>query len=81
MKAILFTAEWCGPCKRVKPMFEELADERPDVEFVMADVMAERELAKQYYVRSVPTLVVVSDKGIVEICHNPVNKGQMRNLL
>lgn len=53
-----FWASWCGPCMMLKPIFEELSGEMPNVKFCKADVDDERELAIEYGVQSIPTLLV-----------------------
>lgn len=56
-----FYAEWCGPCKMVAPIIEELAKEMPEVSFVEIDVDADGELAEQFNVSSIPTFIVFKD--------------------
>ena len=57
-----FNAEWCGPCKMLKPMIEEIAESNDNVKVVSINVDDEDELAEQYEVSSIPCLVVF-DKG------------------
>lgn len=52
-----FFANWCGPCKMLAPIVEELADKHPEVKVVKIDVDAEASLAMQYQVQSIPTLI------------------------
>ena len=57
MKSVkYFTATWCGPCQRFKPIMEEVANEGHSVEFI--DIDSQEDLARQYNVRSVPTVVI-----------------------
>lgn len=56
---VMFTADWCGPCKIVKPVFEDLAKRSPSeppVTFVLVDTTAGREIAGHYNVSAVPTI-------------------------
>ena len=54
-----FWAEWCGPCKAIAPVLEELAEERADsVTIGKVDVESQVELAQQFNVRAIPTLCV-----------------------
>ena len=53
-----FWASWCGPCMMLKPIFEELSGEMPSVKFCKVNVDDERELAIEYGVQSIPTLLV-----------------------
>ena len=60
-----FWATWCGPCRMIAPVLEEVAKERPDVTVCKVDVDEERELALEYGVSSIPTLVVFRDGKVV----------------
>jgi len=53
-----FWAPWCGPCQQVSPIVEQIADEREDIIVGKVNVDDEMELAKQFRVMSIPTLVV-----------------------
>ncbi|WP_225333207.1 thioredoxin family protein [Halomicrobium urmianum] len=61
-----FYADWCGPCKTQDPILEELEEDWPDVDFEKVDVDEEQDVANEYQVRSLPTLVVENDDGVVE---------------
>jgi thioredoxin 1 len=61
-----FYADWCGPCKTQDPILEEVAEDFPDVEFEKVDVDQNQDVANQYSVRSLPTLVVEDGEGEVE---------------
>jgi thioredoxin 1 len=61
-----FYADWCGPCKTQDPILDELEAEFEDVDFEKIDVDSNQEVANQYQVRSLPTLVVENDDGVVE---------------
>ena len=56
-----FWAPWCGPCRMVAPILEEIAQEREDVLLGKINVDEEMELAVQFGVSSIPTLVVMKD--------------------
>ena len=56
-----FWASWCGPCRMVSPIVDEIAQERPDVKVVKVNVDQEQELALQFGVMSIPTLVVMKN--------------------
>ncbi|MBO4854721.1 MAG: thioredoxin [Oscillospiraceae bacterium] len=53
-----FNAGWCGPCRMLKPVLEELSDARGDYKFVSVDIDEDVELAERYDVSSIPCLVV-----------------------
>jgi thioredoxin 1 len=57
-----FWAEWCGPCKRFAPIFEESSQKHSDVVFAKVDTEEQPELAGAFGIRSIPTLMVFRDK-------------------
>jgi thioredoxin len=56
-----FWAEWCGPCKRFAPIFEQASERYPEITFAKVDTEEQRELAARYGVTSIPTLVIYRD--------------------
>ena len=60
-----FFAAWCGPCKMIAPILEEIAAEREDIKVCKINVDDEPELAAQYQVVSIPTLFVI-EKGQIK---------------
>ncbi len=56
-----FWAPWCGPCKMVAPIVEEIANERTDIKVGKIDVDDDPELAVRFQVMSIPTLIVFKD--------------------
>lgn len=56
-----FNADWCGPCKMLKPILDELANETEDYKIVSINIDDEEELAEKYDVSSIPCLVVFKD--------------------
>ena len=56
-----FWAPWCGPCKQIAPIVEQIAAERDDILVGKVNVDEEMELAMQFGVSSIPTLVVMKD--------------------
>ena len=60
-----FWAPWCGPCRAVLPLIEEIADERTDIKVGKVNVDEQRELAKKFRVMSIPTLVVIKNGEVV----------------
>jgi thioredoxin len=61
LKVLKFSASWCGPCKVLAPIFNQVRSEVSDVAFQEVDVDAESALAIQYKVRGVPTIVIEKD--------------------
>lgn len=60
-----FFATWCGPCKMVSPVVDEIANERPDIKVCKLDVDRNLDLARSFQVMSVPTLVAMKNGEIV----------------
>ena len=60
-----FWAPWCGPCRMVGPILEEIAGERSDIKIGKINVDEQPELASQFRVMSIPTLIVIKDGKIV----------------
>lgn len=60
-----FYADWCGPCRMVSPMVEEIADENPQFLVGKVNVDSEPELSQMFDVSSIPTLVVMRDGKII----------------
>ena len=61
-----FWAPWCGPCRMVVPIVEEIARERSDIKVGKVNVDEQPELASQFGVMSIPMLVVMKDGKIVK---------------
>jgi len=60
-----FWASWCGPCKMIGPIIDQIADERTDIKVGKVNVDEEQELAVQFKVMSIPTLIVIKDGKVV----------------
>lgn len=60
-----FWADWCGPCKRFAPVFEEASEKHPDVTFGKIDTEAEQQLAAAAQITSIPTLMAFRDSILV----------------
>ncbi len=61
-----FWATWCGPCRMLAPVLEEVAKERPEIDIVKVDVDEAGELAAQFGISSIPTLIRFKDGKPVE---------------
>ena len=60
-----FWASWCGPCMMLSPVMEELDGELPQIEFCKVNVDDERDLAMEFQIDSIPTLLCVKDGHVV----------------
>ena len=76
-----FWASWCGPCRMVSPLLEEIADERTDIRVGKVNVDENPELASRFGVMSIPTLVVVKNGQITNRSVGARPKAQILELL
>ena len=76
-----FWAPWCGPCRMVVPLVEEIAEERSDIKVVKINVDEEQELAMQFGVMSIPTLVVMKNGKVVNQSTGARHKAQILAML
>ncbi|WP_178042853.1 thioredoxin [Frisingicoccus sp.] len=72
-----FFATWCGPCKMVSPVVDEIANERPDIKVCKLDVDRNLDLARTFQVMSVPTLVAMKNGEIVNKIIGAMPKAQI----
>ena len=73
-----FWATWCGPCKAVGPVFEELAAEMTNVCFAKVNIEEAQAIAGEYGIRSVPTFVVIKDGQMVGSFMGALPKNQLK---
>jgi len=76
-----FWAPWCGPCRMVVPLVEEIAKERPDIKVGKINVDENPELASQFGVMSIPTLVVMEHGRIINQAKGARPKKAILNML
>lgn len=76
-----FYADWCGPCRMVSPIVDEIAEENPQYLVGKINVDEEPELAKEFGVATIPTLVVMNDGKIVSQSSGARPKQQILDLL
>ena len=76
-----FYADWCGPCRMVSPVIDEIAEERDDIVVGKVNVDEEEELAGQFGVFSIPTLVVLKGGKVVNQSSGAKPKAQILALV
>jgi thioredoxin 1 len=65
MKLIHFTAEWCQPCKMMKPIINQVVSENPNIEYVPIDIDQNPETARDYGIMGVPAFMTLDDNDNV----------------
>lgn len=56
-----FTADWCNPCKKVRPIVEEIKRDNADVKFQIIDADIELSMVKMFSIQSIPTFILLDD--------------------
>lgn len=76
-----FWASWCGPCRMVSPIVDEIAAERNDIKVCKVNVDDQMELAQQFQIMSIPTLVVMKNGKIANQAVGARSKSQILAML
>ena len=76
-----FWAPWCAPCRMVVPIIEEIAGERPDIKVGKINVDEQPELASEFSIMSIPTLVVMKNGKIVQQVSGARSKNAILEML
>jgi thioredoxin 1 len=76
-----FYADWCGPCRMIAPVLDELARETPDVKIVKVNVDHSPQLAARYGINSIPNLKVFEDGKVVDEQVGLANKARLKKML
>lgn len=76
-----FYADWCGPCKMLSPVVEAVAKENENTKFVKINVDEAQELAMEYNIMSIPTLVVIKNGEEVNRTVGLVDKSELLELI
>lgn len=72
-----FWAEWCGPCKAIAPVLDELATEMSDVKIYKLNIDENKEMPSKYQVRAIPTLLLFKKGEVVETIVGVNNKATL----
>ena len=76
-----FWASWCMPCKMLSPTVDEVAQENPQIKVCKVNVDKEGELAAAFQVSSIPMLVVIKDKKVVQTSVGVVSKEKILQMI
>jgi thioredoxin 1 len=74
-----FTADWCGPCKKVRPIVEELI--KDGYSFQIIDVDLEKELAKNFEISSIPTFILFKNEKSIKRISGVQTKNQLESFI
>jgi thioredoxin 1 len=78
---LYFTADWCNPCKKTKPIVEELNREQIMAKFFIVDVDSDIEMTKDFEIKSVPTFVVMKDNTEIHRVTGAQTRQQLEELI
>tara|TARA_B000000441_G_C21694744_1_gene321980 strand:- start:341 stop:661 length:321 start_codon:yes stop_codon:yes gene_type:complete len=77
-----FWAEWCGPCKMIAPILEELDNEIGDkIKIVKVDVDNNKKTAMEFSIRSIPTLIIIKNKAVLAQHIGAASKSQLESFI
>ena len=76
-----FWAEWCGPCKMMSPILDELSLEKTDITIVKVDVDKNPELAKKYGVRGIPSMALFVNGEVEGTKVGAITKSTLKNFI
>jgi thioredoxin 1 len=76
-----FWASWCGPCRMVSPVVDEISNEKSDIKVGKVNVDEQRELAAAFNIMSIPTLVVMKNGKVANVSMGARPKGQILSML
>ena len=76
-----FWAPWCGPCRMVSPIIDEIAEEREDIKVCKINVDEEPDLANRFQVMSIPTMMVFKDGQLVKQSQGARPKPQILDMI
>ena len=76
-----FWADWCGPCRAIGPILDEIAREHPEIKVVKVHVDEQPELASRYQIMTIPTIILMKDGQIVKRTAGVLPKEEILKLL
>lgn len=80
ISAIKFGATWCGPCKLIEPNLKKLEEEFINIKFYSVDIDKTPQLAKEYQIRSLPTVILLKDGKEIQRINGAVKIEPLRKL-
>ena len=80
-KVVMFSASWCSPCKQAKPVFQQLKESITDVHFEVVDIDENRDMAQDFNVTGVPTVMLIEDNEEVSRLVGAQNVVRVKDLI
>lgn len=83
MKTVIkFSMQFCQPCKQLKPIFDDVVKDIPDIKVVEIDVEEHPDIASNYKVKSIPTIIIVDeDETIISMKSGFMNKNELERFI
>ncbi len=78
---INFWADWCGPCRAILPVIDEVAADRTDIKFGLINVDTEKELTRRFDIKEIPTLILLENGKIVDEVVDVSSKAEILAML
>lgn len=76
-----FWAEWCGPCRMFGPVYEQVSEDNPDLVFAKVDTEAQQQLAAEFRITSIPTLMAIREGIVIYSQPGALPKGNLEELV
>lgn len=76
-----FWASWCGPCKSLSPIIDDISEEHPEIKVCKVNIDQEQELSAQFDIMSVPTLLVIKNGKVVKQSVGLKSKNQIIEMI
>ena len=75
-----FTADWCNPCKKIRPIIEEYIVDHPEIEYRPIDVDQHISTAKHFNIMSIPTLIIMDGEEVIARSTGLISKKELEQL-
>ena len=80
-KVVMFTGAWCNPCKQAKPVFQQIKDANPQMQFEIIDIDEHRDMANDFNITGVPTFMLIENDEEVKRIVGAANVTKVKELL